>query len=1539
MSPQQRNRGFCAFDAGSRRVPLSFRYTIICSKSDGEAQGVGGETEGSGFLMGGGNAPAIDLRFLLLRAGDVERNPGPGCFSCEKTLSASPLSCEEESCDRKVHRQRKCSGVRRGEVWRCPDHRIAGSEERFCDKCKKKLAEKKAGERGPRTCVAEGCRSVCHRGRKCSNISRYSMVGAVWTCREHRGEPSSPENEQHEAGVRAEKKVKCGGCKATVRKDIQPIVCDHCEASFHGKCTDLSRDVLDKIKGDADVYRWTCQTCQRKIEQQEERERKLSFEEEVDEVSAEANSTSKQTLRVLQWNAEAVSTKVTELAARLTEEDIDVCVIQESHLQEGRKVPFIDGYKPVRADRIAAKHGGLLAYVKKSLVMEEIGKVAIEATEVSTFRIRMSRNKWVHISNVYIPPENSKGQDSIRLRTDAIPALGSSLICGDFNAHSILWDNHVACDARGEELVDWIFDNNLSILNDGDPTRINRTTGNVSTPDVTMCGSDWLGKVEWCVADPIGSSDHLPIVITINGDVKHQSVYGKRAKWKDKGVKWSLYREDMEERVDGLEELSLLDRIAKFTAVMVEAGKKNVGKVKPGKRTRVYLTPEVREKIKTRNSVRRRMREKKEMKETRRQWLAACKEVNEAIQEAKEENWREVVEGAVEGGDERKVWNFVKQLSGSPDNQSPNEVLVHQGRRITSQKKKADCFLGHYAGVSKLSFSREEKELNRNCRRMLKHVSVDGESCGEFTMKQLDRALAKMKRKGAPGPDDIPPSFLKELGPKAKAVLLRIYNESFRLAECPQIWRSAIIIPLLKAGKPSGAIKSYRPVSLTSCMVKVLERLIAERIYEIMETSGSFSKLQAGFRRGRSCADQILKITQAIENGFNQKKMERSVLVLLDYSSAYDTVWRQKLLLSMNELGIPKQLIRWVAAFLNDRQAKVRFGDSTSRTRQMRQGLPQGSVLSPLLFIIYINNLATILPDKDTNCMFADDVGILVTRRSKAEAEKAAQEVVDVVVRWSREWKLTLNSSKSEVSCFTTSTQEVNKWKPTIKIDGESIPFAKNPRLLGVYLDCQLSFGYHVRYVTREAAKKLRLIAMVSNTTWGWKREDLKKLYSSLARGKLDYAAEGWQPWLSDSNICALDRIQNKAIRLITGQMKSSPVDALRLESGIPPYSAHVERMCLRSAEKAIRMPEDHPLRETATNAVPAKGSRRSWKAQTDRLIARVPEPARNRKPTRWFVRPPWKEPADIEVYDAVPGIEGRDDELEVKKAAAERQLDSHNADYVLYTDGSAEAGFRDGGSGVVVTRGVAASPIVIENIRGKGASRTSSFEEEVEAAKLAVRWICEQSGADRSTVITIATDSQSMCKALRAHGDGMDELWNEMDGLPCKVIFQWIPGHSDICGNELADAEAKGAAQMDGDQRAVSFNAIKADIKNLVQAKPPEHQRSIQVYSRLQKAKEETMKTRKDQTEIARLRSGHHLGLNETRSRYNPDREAACERCGYERDDLEHWLACDGTMAARMKLFGETTVELSALTNEPQKSLALARETFRGAGRPAARR
>ena len=140
---------------------------------------------------------------------------------------------------------------------------------------------------------------------------------------------------------------------------------------------------------------------------------------------------------------------------------------------------------------------------------------------------------------------------------------------------------------------------------------------------------------------------------------------------------------------------------------------------------------------------------------------------------------------------------------------------------------------------------------------------------------ELKRAIANMRRKGAPGPDDVTPAFLNELGPIALQELLAICNQSLRSAECPQAWRNATVIPLLKAGKNPSDLASYRPVSLTSCIAKIAERMIADRLYYLAEQNNWFSSLQAGFRRGHSCMDQIIRLSQAIEDGFQGKPMKR----------------------------------------------------------------------------------------------------------------------------------------------------------------------------------------------------------------------------------------------------------------------------------------------------------------------------------------------------------------------------------------------------------------------------------------------------------------------------------------------------------------------------------------------------------------------------------------------------------------------------------------------------------------------------------------
>ena len=155
------------------------------------------------------------------------------------------------------------------------------------------------------------------------------------------------------------------------------------------------------------------------------------------------------------------------------------------------------------------------------------------------------------------------------------------------------------------------------------------------------------------------------------------------------------------------------------------------------------------------------------------------------------------------------------------------------------------------------------------------------------------------------------------------------------------------------------------------------------------------------FRKGWSCEDQITRIVQAIEDRFQQRPMKRSVMTLLDFSKPYDTVWREKLLLHMLNTGIPSPFIRWIRSFLDDRRARVQLFNVLSSSRRFLQGLPQGSVLAPLLFLFYINDLASSLNDDTVIAHFADDVSILTTARKREDAEAAAQSVVTSVVIWS----------------------------------------------------------------------------------------------------------------------------------------------------------------------------------------------------------------------------------------------------------------------------------------------------------------------------------------------------------------------------------------------------------------------------------------------------------------------------------------------------------------------------------------------------------
>ena len=215
--------------------------------------------------------------------------------------------------------------------------------------------------------------------------------------------------------------------------------------------------------------------------------------------------------------------------------------------------------------------------------------------------------------------------------------------------------------------------------------------------------------------------------------------------------------------------------------------------------------------------------------------------------------------------------------------------------------------------------------------------------------------------------------MIKHLGPAAKKTLLELFKESWKNGTVPALWKKkATIIPVHKKGKDKKDPNSYRPISLLSCLGKLLEHLINRRLISCLEERKILSPTQTGYRKHRSTEDQLALIAQEIDNAFQEKK--KVVFFFFDLTKAFDKVWRGGLLLKILKSGGSGILYRWIRCFLHDRSARIKLDGYFSRSVKMREGVPQGGVISPTLFLLHINNITTVLPRHVSNTLHADDL-------------------------------------------------------------------------------------------------------------------------------------------------------------------------------------------------------------------------------------------------------------------------------------------------------------------------------------------------------------------------------------------------------------------------------------------------------------------------------------------------------------------------------------------------------------------------------------
>ena len=284
-------------------------------------------------------------------------------------------------------------------------------------------------------------------------------------------------------------------------------------------------------------------------------------------------------------------------------------------------------------------------------------------------------------------------------------------------------------------------------------------------------------------------------------------------------------------------------------------------------------------------------------------------------------------------------------------------------------------------------------------------------------------------------------------------------------------------------------------------------------------------------------------------------------------------------------------------SFLSDRRAKVQVSGSHSRSFHIRRGVPQGSVLGPVLFILFVDDITKDLPRGAHASLYADDLAIWSSSPDPLKASSVVQSSLNVLETWSNLWRLPLNPKKCESSFFSTDLHQAT-FQPRLNLLGFPLLFNPTPKFFGVTFGRTLSFGAHVQSLCSKFYPRHKALRSIATASWGPTKESLSLLYKAFVRPVLTYASPGWFPFLCNTATNHLEVLHRAACRVITGCLSSTPSPLLLLEAQLPPLKLTLELQTLYSFERALRLPPDFSsLYALAIRSVPCRLKKKpSWR-------------------------------------------------------------------------------------------------------------------------------------------------------------------------------------------------------------------------------------------------------------------------------------------------------------------------------------------------------
>uniref|UniRef100_A0A8C6VY57 Reverse transcriptase domain-containing protein n=1 Tax=Nothobranchius furzeri TaxID=105023 RepID=A0A8C6VY57_NOTFU len=674
-----------------------------------------------------------------------------------------------------------------------------------------------------------------------------------------------------------------------------------------------------------------------------------------------------------------------------------------------------------------------------------------------------------------------------------------------------------------------------------------------------------------------------------------------------------------------------------------------------------------------------------------------------------------------------------------------------------------------------------------------------------FTVFELERAMGRTKVTSS-GKDDINYEMLKHLGEKMKGRLLELYNKVWEKGKLPKNWKEAVVIPIIKPGKDPSIPENYRLIALMSHMGKVTERMITDRLNYYLESRNLLMKYQNGFRTGRGTREAIVSLENDIRKAQNNK--ESLVIVYFDIEKAYDMVWKEGLLIKLKRLGIEGRTYDWIKDCLFNRYIQIKIGDRLSEGYRVDNGMPQGSVISPVLFSFMINDAFEDIGYDVGKALFAVD-GILWKRgRNIQYLQKKIQEAIIKVENWSFEWGFKFSVDKTKGMVF---TKKINV-KIELKLYRDPLAQVHSFRYLGVIFDERLIWKENISNIVERCKKVINFMRCLRSNDWGASTKALKQVYIAMIRPVIDYGSVVYSS-ASKTLLKKIEVIHSQALRICCGAMKTTPIVSLQVEMGEMPLTLRFKLLklnywvCVQGSTVDKHMVKG----EMKVGGQCFNGQNESmvWMscrlAEAFKLNDMVVLKKFLYSPTPFWLFP--KVIIDFHIHNVIKirkGVGNWDNVVE------ERLNDAHQLFIPVYTDGSRESGNLTGFSFWI--------PKFSKYHKSRPSNNLSVYTVEMLAISFSLQWI-EQNGVRKSIICSNSMSVLLSIKEMPAdkRSDILYEIFECLFRLmktDSEVRLMWVPAHSGVEGNEIADYYAKQATKLDT-MMEVPYSV--AEVKSLV--------------------------------------------------------------------------------------------------------------------------